>query len=57
MGFIEIELVGAILNKVRVTEVRSLFSFSAKASRLMHFPRVVIYLFIRLAYSNRLPFD
>jgi hypothetical protein len=56
MRFVEVKPV-AFLSSNPSTEERDLFYFSACASRFIHFPNVVIYLFIRLAYSRRLPLD
>ena len=46
-----------LLTDTYSTLASTLLSLSAIASRFMHFPRVVISLFMRLASSNRLPFD
>lgn len=46
-----------ILHYCNCTLESTLFYFSACASRLMHFPRVVIYLLILFASSKRLPLD
>ena len=56
VGLIQIEPI-AFLFELIFTLASTLFSFSAVARRLMHLPRVVIYLLIRFAYSSRLPFD
>lgn len=39
------------------TDDKALFYFSACANKFMHLPKVVISLFMRLAYSRRLPLD
>jgi hypothetical protein len=52
-----VELAVRVLYVGSCTEERALFSFSAWARRLMHLPRVVISLLMRLASSRRLPLD
>ena len=57
MGLVEVEFVGTVLNIENGTEDKALFYFSAWANKFMHFPRLVISLFMRFAYYRRFPLD
>ncbi len=57
MRFVIIEFVCKVLNINIFTELSVLFYFYAWASKLIHFPSDVIYLFILLAYYSLFPYD
>ena len=54
---IKIKFIRTILHRWGHTDASDLFYFYACASKLMHLPKEVISLLMRLAYYNRLPFD